>query len=67
MQYILTAHRHMRDLLRLIIFTIAIGFLVRAALRVSTLPHVFANLFLYVGSGLGVYFFKLRLYEEFPG
>ena len=54
----------MCNLLRLVIIRVI---LVRTALRFSTLPHVFANLFLNVGSGIGVNFFELGLYEEFPG
>ena len=66
MQDILTTHWHMGNLLRLIV-SFAVSFLVWTALHISSLPHVFANLFLDIGGGFGIDFFELRLYEEFPG
>ena len=53
--------------LLLIFFIIISRSLVWTTLRISLLPHVFADLFLYIGSGFGVDFFELGLYEEFPG
>ena len=53
--------------LLLIFFIIVIRSLMWTTFRISLLPHVFANLFLYIGSGFGVDFFELGLYEEFPG
>ena len=61
---ILTAHWHMCNLLRFIVIKFV---LVWTTLSLPALPHVLANLFLDIGSGIGVDFLELGLDEELPG